>query len=1021
VLEPPAPGVSVSHYIIRAKLGAGGMGEVYLADDTQLGRPVALKFLPSAAAADPVSVRRLQREARAAATLDHPHICAVYEVGDIDGRPFIAMQYVEGQPLDERLRQGSIPLGETLAIAAQVADALAEAHARGVLHRDIKPGNIMINARGDAKVMDFGLAKLAEPDDAGDGAETASLLSARGDIIGTAPYMSPEQARGEPLDPRSDLFSFGVLLYEMISGRRPFQGKSSAAVAAAILTEEAHPLARFSADVPAELERIVAKLLRKQPDNRYQTAKDTLIDLRSLKSDLEFQHRLVQTPSQAVSAGAPTAPMSAARPPAPVADSRTKRMLAGAIAVLVVAVSAWYVREAVNIRRARGRVPEVAMLAEAGRYDDAYRLATELERYVPGAPALTQLMPTISDAISVTTDPPGASVYLARFTGTDADARGTRVLLGSSPLTNVRLARGQYILTIEKAGYAPVQRTVSGMLVRAGSLTITPPPIRIARKLLATSAVPGGMVFVPGGDYRLVSWSRPTDRRVKLDDFFIDRYEVSNAQFKAFINAGGYVKRDFWKHPFLKDGRTISWEEAMRLFVDRTGLAGPRTWANQTPPDGKAEYPVTDITWYEADAYAAFQGSRLASIFEWEKAARDGFTPQAGVAGMPWGLFYPGDPLTNRANFGTGLLPATSGAFGMSAYGAYNMAGNVAEWTANDSSDGFLATGGSWGDPLYTFGMFGGRPGLFSSEKLGFRCARDATTGAGDQGAFRVELQQEVPEYTRSTPSQLAALVDAYRYDKTAPLDARVEETIATPEWTRERITFAGANGARAIAYLYMPNNAPRPVQVIHFMPAGDVASGLRSLPDAMGDRMAAYVHGGRAVFAVVLEGYIERLRPANDVPPDITSAEFADRMIGRVIDLRRGLDYLETRPDVDPGRMVAMAPSAGSSLGMVLGAFEPRYRGIVFLGAGIPESYRRIIAVANPINFVPHIAVPKLVLQGRYDEDTPLRTAAEPLYRLLPEPKRLVVYDGGHVPALEVQMRETAPWLDDLLGRVFR
>jgi len=263
--------------------------------------------------------------------------------------------------------------------------------------------------------------------------------------------------------------------------------------------------------------------------------------------------------------------------------------------------------------------------------------------------------------------------------------------------------------------------------------------------------------------------------------------------------------------------------------------------------------------------------------------------------------------------------------------------------------------------------------------------------------------------------------VASYGYDKTAPLDARIEETVSTPEWTRERITFAGANGARAIAYLYMPTNAPRPVQAIHFMPAGDVAGGLRSLSDSISDRMAIYVRGGRAVFGVVLEGYIERLRPASEVPPPIESAEYADRMIGRVIDLRRGLDYLETRPDVDRTRMVAMAPSAGSTLGMILAAFEPRYRGIVFLGAGIPEAYRRIIAVASPISFVPHIAIPKLILQGRYDEDTPLRTAAEPLYKLLPEPKRLVLYDGGHVAPLDVQMRETAPWIDDLLGRVFR
>jgi serine/threonine protein kinase len=195
------------------------MGEVFLADDTELGRRVALKFLKPEAETDPDARRRLSREARAAAILDHPHICSVYEVGEADGRQFIAMQYVEGETLDARIARAPLDLQEVLASAVQIVDALGEAHARGILHRDIKPANIMVTVRGDAKVMDFGLAKQ-DPSRAGaTGAETVSSVSRRGDVVGTAAYMSPEQARGEPLDPRSDLFSVGVLLYEMVSGR----------------------------------------------------------------------------------------------------------------------------------------------------------------------------------------------------------------------------------------------------------------------------------------------------------------------------------------------------------------------------------------------------------------------------------------------------------------------------------------------------------------------------------------------------------------------------------------------------------------------------------------------------------------------------------------------------------------------------------------------------------------------------------------------------------------------------------
>jgi pimeloyl-ACP methyl ester carboxylesterase len=387
---------------------------------------------------------------------------------------------------------------------------------------------------------------------------------------------------------------------------------------------------------------------------------------------------------------------------------------------------------------------------------------------------------------------------------------------------------------------------------------------------------------------------------------------------------------------------------------------------------------------------------------------------------MPWGAFYPGNPLKDRANFGSGPLPTTSAEFGMSAFGAYNMAGNVAEWTANDSSDGFLATGGGWGDPTYTFSQFGGRPGFFSSEKLGFRCVRTAIESAADQGGMRIELNQEVPQYTAPSPEAFVKLASAYRYTKT-PLETRIEQTTQTPEWKRERITFNGANGTRAIAYLYLPNHAPRPLQVMHYLPAGDVDGGFRSLPESMDDRMAPFVRGGRAAFAVVLEGYIERLRPAGFVRPSASTVEFTEMIVNRVTDLRRGLDYLETRPDLDSSRIAGLAPSAGSILGLILGALETRYRAFVFIGAGLPGAYRAISPAANPINFAAQIRAPKLIIQGRYDEDTPLRTATEPFFKLLSEPKRLTLYDGGHVPTIEVLMSSTSAWLDEYLGRVIR
>ncbi len=275
---------TISHYRIIKKLGAGGMGEVYLAEDTILDRKVAIKFLSSESSNDANANRRLIREAKTAATLDHPHICAIHEVGEEEGRSFIVMQYVEGETLDCKIKTQTFDLSEALTIGVQIADAIAEAHTRGVIHRDIKPQNVMITARAQAKVMDFGLAKdVRETRPLENDAETLDLLTAPGMIVGTVPYMSPEQVRGEGADARSDIFSFGTLLYEMLSGRQPFSAENPASTISAILTREPPPLARYATEVPMELERIVRKCLEKNRERRYQTTRDLVIDLENVR------------------------------------------------------------------------------------------------------------------------------------------------------------------------------------------------------------------------------------------------------------------------------------------------------------------------------------------------------------------------------------------------------------------------------------------------------------------------------------------------------------------------------------------------------------------------------------------------------------------------------------------------------------------------------------------------------------------------------------------------------------------
>jgi serine/threonine protein kinase len=292
-------GKTVGHYRITAKLGAGGMGEVFLAEDTRLERKAAIKFLPAEMAADSERRQRFLNEARAASALNHPHVCVVYDVGETeDGLPFIAMEFVEGQSLDVLVTSGPLEIARVVEIAVQVVDALDAAHDRRIVHRDIKPANISVSERGQVKVLDFGLAKrLPTGTDASDITQDFRQTQL-GQVLGTPSYMSPEQALGKDLDHRSDIFSFGVVLYELATGRRPFTGPNFAEIVNKIVHEQPPAIARLNYDVPPELERITLKCLQKQPDRRYQAAREMLVDLKNLRREIEAGQEHVHAPPQ---------------------------------------------------------------------------------------------------------------------------------------------------------------------------------------------------------------------------------------------------------------------------------------------------------------------------------------------------------------------------------------------------------------------------------------------------------------------------------------------------------------------------------------------------------------------------------------------------------------------------------------------------------------------------------------------------------------------------------------------------
>ena len=331
-------GRSLGHYRITAAIGAGGMGEVYRATDSKLGRDVAIKMLPAAVAQDPERLARFEREARSLASLNHPNIVTIFSVEEAEGSRFLAMELVEGESLDILLARGGLPLSRFFEIAVPLADALSAAHERGIVHRDLKPANVMVTREGRVKVLDFGLAKLeaagSNPNLTSTPTESRAGLTSEGQVFGTVAYMSPEQARGGKVDARSDVFSLGVVLYQMVTGERPFQGESAVDMISAILRDTPPSVTDQRGDLPPHLARIVRRCLEKEPRDRYQTSRDVHNELRDLR---------VETLSGPVSPQR-SEPVAAVKPSPPKSAPGKRRVWAAVVAALLVGLAVYAAR-----------------------------------------------------------------------------------------------------------------------------------------------------------------------------------------------------------------------------------------------------------------------------------------------------------------------------------------------------------------------------------------------------------------------------------------------------------------------------------------------------------------------------------------------------------------------------------------------------------------------------------------------------------------------------------------------------
>ena len=945
-------GTKVGPYEILNRIGAGGMGEVYKARDTRLKRFVAIKVMRGGSHAGEQDRLRFLQEARAASALSHPNIVQIYELGSLEGCDYIVMEFIEGQTLAQRMAAGALGIHEALDYAGQIAAALAAAHATRIVHRDIKPANIIVTSEGVLKILDFGLAKIEYVISPTDNTVTAGPVTNANTIMGTAAYMSPEQAEGKAVDSRSDIFSAGATLYEMFCGRRAFDGDSAMNVLSKVLRESPPPLRTLRPEIPKDAERIVAKCLQKDPQARYESGKELLRDLKAITST-------------SAATGVP----------------RLRVGLALACLVLVTALAGWlYYRNSLARWTRNEALPQIRSLVEKDDFAAAFDLTRTALGYTPDDPDLKQLWLQVAMPVSITTTPPGAQVSYRPY----GDNKSPWKHVGTTPFKNILMPWAYVNVRVEKERQETLE--IAGVFAFFdANIALTP-----------LGQLPEGMVAVPEKS----SWASPSiSSGMQLPDYYLDKYEVTNKQFRKFIDEGGYRNRKHWSQPFRKEGHDLPFEQAVLQFRDATGRQAPAGWELGAFPANQEDLPVSGVSWYEAVAYCESVGKKLPTVPHWKRAA--GFGIFAHI------LLY-----SNFKNAGPAPVGANSG---MSPFGAFDMAGNVKEWLWNSADDRRAILGGGWNEPSYMFDDADAQDPFTRGVSYGFRCAKYPVA---IPPAALDPIKRETRDYSKERPvddKTFETYRRMYAYDKT-PLEAKTEYVDDTAEfWRKEKVSFRTVYGERMAGYLYLPKNAKPPYQTVLWAPGG-YARFLRSSETGVRPQEFSYfLQTGRAVFHPVFKATFER-HLADDAGPVVQR----DAKFQFAKDAFQSIDYLESRPEIDSTRIGYYGTSFGAWWGIFPLAFETRLKAAVLNGCGLltiplpPE--------VDIFNFAPRVRLPVLMLSGKYDFAYSLEGQTKPLFNLLGTPsqdKKQSLFDGGHVFPLQATISETLAWYDHYLGPV--